>query len=187
MSEYNMHPDQLARLQQLNNGIKMLNKLKRVDSGASEFSRKIRVKAVGPNAVVPTRSNLSDAGWDLYASEDVTIRGGDRKLVKTGIAMQIPDEWVGLIWPRSGMSVKQGTDVLAGVIDSGYRGEIQVCLYNTNHKLPLFTEEDGTIEIKAGDRIAQILFQRVPDVELVEVEDLTQSDRGDKGFGSSGA
>jgi dUTP pyrophosphatase len=187
--DYSMHPDHAARMRQLgvlNDSIKALNKLKRVDSGVSEFSRKIRVKAVGPDAIIPTRSNLTDAGWDLYASEDVAIRGGDRKLVKTSIAMQIPDEWVGLIWPRSGMSVKKGTDVLAGVIDSGYRGEIQVCLYNTNHKLPLFTEEDATIEIKKGDRIAQILFQRVPDVELVEVDDLSESDRGNKGFGSSG-
>lgn len=181
-----MHPDQQARLTQLNEGIKMLNKLKRVDSGVSEFSRKIRVKVLNSDATVPSRANLSDAGWDLYASEDIVIRGGGRKTVKTGIALQIPDEWVGLVWPRSGMSVKKGADVLAGVIDSGYRGEVMVCLYNTNHKLPLFADDEIDIVIKKGDRIAQILFQRVPDVELIEVDSLSDSDRGDKGFGSSG-
>lgn len=181
-----MHPDQKARLSQLNEGIKMLNKLKRVDSGVDEFNRKVRVKMVHPDAIMPSRSNLSDAGWDLYAAEDAVIKGGSRKVIKTGISMQIPDEWVGLVWPRSGMSIKKGMDVLAGVVDSGYRGEIMVCLYNTNHQLPLFVDDEIDVEIKKGDRIAQILFQRVPDVQLIEVDYLTESDRGEKGFGSSG-
>lgn len=181
-----IHPDQKARLKQLNNSIKMLNKLKRVDSGLSEFSRKVRVLILNSDASMPTRANLSDAGWDLYASEDIVIKAGNRETVKTGIALQIPEEWVGLVWPRSGMSVKKGIDVLAGVIDSGYRGEVMVCLYNTNNSLPLFKDENIDVVIKKGDRIAQILFQRVPDVELVEVDELNQSDRGNKGFGSSG-
>lgn len=181
------HPDNDARLKQLNESIKMLNKLKRIDSGANEFSRKVRAKLLSKEAKMPTRSNLSDAGWDLYSTEDVVITGGQRKIVKTGISLQIPDEWVGLIWPRSGLSVKKGLDVLAGVVDSGYRGEIMVCLYNTNTQLQLFADEnDPSVTIKKGDRIAQILFQRVPDIHLVEVDELSNSDRGEKGFGSSG-
>lgn len=181
------HPDNEARLKQLNDSIKMLNKLKRIDSGSNEFSRKVRVKLLSEEAKMPTRSNLSDAGWDLYSTEDVVITGGQRRVVKTGVSLQIPDEWVGLIWPRSGLSVKKGIDVLAGVIDSGYRGEIMVCLYNTNMQLKLFADDDDPIvTIKKGDRIGQILFQRVPDVHLVEVDYLSDSDRGEKGFGSSG-
>ena len=102
------------------------------------------------------------------------------------MSLQIPEGWVGLIWPRSGLSVKNGADILAGVIDSGYRGEVLVCLHNTNHGIPLLSDDNLNIKIKKGDRIAQILFQQVPEVSMVEVDDLSSSERGDKGFGSSG-
>jgi dUTP pyrophosphatase len=180
------HPDHEARLQQLNQGLKELNKVKRVDNGINEFSRKVKVKLLSENAKLPTRANLSDAGWDLYSTEDIIIYGGQRAIIKTGICMEIPDEWVGLIWPRSGLSVKKGLDVLAGVVDSGYRGELKVCLLNTNKPLPLFKDELCDVKIRKGDRIAQILFQRVPDIHLIEVENISDSDRGENGFGSSG-
>lgn len=190
------HPDQKARMDQLNDDkrkqqiqlmIDQLNKLKKIDNVPDGLETKVRVKTLETHAIIPTRTNLSDAGWDLYATHDVLIRGGERQIVKTGIALQIPDEWVGLIWPRSGLSAKKGIDVLAGVVDSGYRGEIMVCLYNTNKALPLFQDDNIDVQIKKGDRIAQILFQRVPDVEMVLVDELTESDRGDDGFGSSGS
>lgn len=134
----------------------------------------------------PTKALDGDAGWDLYANEEVMIRTGERKVIKTGISLEIPDEYVGLIWPRSGLAAKSGIDVLAGVIDSSYRGEILVCLYNTNVKLPLFSEQDYDVHIKQGDRIAQILFQKVPHFKLIEMSELSDTDRGSKAFGSTG-
>ena len=184
------HPDQAAResqLQKIQEVTKLLERIKHIEAMPNIGTAKVRVKALEQDAIIPTRTNLSDAGWDLYASHDILIRGGERAIIRTGIALQIPDEWVGLIWPRSGLSAKKGLDVLAGVIDSGYRGEIMVCLYNTNNPLPLFQTDDFDVEIRKGDRIAQILFQPVPSIEMVEVDELTDSDRGEDGFGSSGS
>lgn len=183
------HQDHTARQNQLQRIIEvrqLLERIKDIEAMPNIGTSKVRVKSLHPEAIIPTRTNLSDAGWDLYAIEDVMIRGGSRAIIKTGIALQIPDEWVGLIWPRSGLSVKKGLDVLAGVVDSGYRGEIMVCLYSV--PLPLFYDEDGDgdVLIKKGDRVAQILFQPIPDVQLVEVDELAESDRGEEGFGSSG-
>ncbi len=95
----------------------------------------------------------------------------------TNIAISIPEGYVGLIWPRSGLAAKNGIDVFAGVIDSGYRGEIKVCLYNSSQI---------NFEINKGDRIAQIIFHKLPQTEMLEVDSLDDSIRGDSGFGSSG-
>jgi dUTP pyrophosphatase len=137
----------------------------------------IKVKKTEERAIIPTRSNSDDAGWDLYSITTRPIAPSQRVTIRTGISLQIPEEYVGLIWPRSGMSVKNGIDVLAGVVDSGYRGEIKVCLLNTSREW---------MDIKEGDRIAQILFQEVPHFKLQEVEILQNSDRGQGGFGSTG-
>ena len=137
----------------------------------------ISVQLLDNNAKMPTRANINDAGWDLYSTSEVVILPKQRKTVNTGIALQMPEHMAGLIWPRSGLSVKQGIDVLAGVVDSGYRGEIMVCLYNTS-------DEDVIIHI--GDRIAQIIFQEVPRVTMEVQNTLGSSQRGDNGFGSSG-
>jgi len=138
---------------------------------------KIKVLLVDDTGKVPTRSNEYDAGFDLYSVENVIIAPQSRKTVKTGISLEMPRHMAGLIWPRSGLSVKSGIDVLAGVIDSGYRGEIIVCLYNTSKDV---------VEIKHGDRVAQIIFQEVPLVSLSLSNTLGSSQRGDKGFGSTG-
>ena len=130
-----------------------------------------------PNAKIPTKAHESDAGWDLYACESKTIQTNERETINTGIALAIPKSFVGLIWPRSGMAVKKGIDVLAGVVDSGYRGEVKVCLLNTGWE---------PMVIEAGDRIAQILFQEVPKFKLNERTSLDETDRNSGGFGSSG-
>jgi dUTP pyrophosphatase len=135
----------------------------------------INVQLLDKNAKVPT--NEYDAGFDLYSIIDTVIPPKQRKTVNTGIAIQMPEHMAGLIWPRSGLSVKQGVDVLAGVVDSGYRGQIMVCLYNTS---------DEIVVLNAGDRIAQIIFQEVPRVLMEVHESLGSSQRGDNGFGSSG-
>ncbi len=137
----------------------------------------VNVKLLNELSKVPTKTNYNDAGFDLYSSESVVIPSKQRKTVSTGIAIQMPEHFAGLIWPRSGLSVKQGIDVLAGVVDSGYRGEIMVCLYNTS---------DSDVNIHTGDRIAQIIFQEVPRVIMDVHASLGSSQRGENGFGSSG-
>ena len=168
---FETHSDQIARrkkLEQHNCKDKCANKVPAIS---------ISCKKLSDDATLPTRAYEYDAGWDLYASERHHIMPSHRRLVKTAISVAIPEGYVGLIWPRSGLAVKNGVDVFAGVIDSGYRGEIGVCLYNSS-----WTQ----LEINKGDRIAQILFQEIPQTAMVEVGDLDDSKRGEGGFGSSG-
>ena len=138
----------------------------------------IQIKRLADDAAIPTKSNISDAGWDLYSSGMATIvYPHERKLVSTGISIAIPDGYCGLIWPRSGLSVNNGIDILAGVIDSGYRGEIKVFMFNTS---------DTLVHIHPGDRVAQLIIQKVEDVSFTEVKNLDDTSRGDGGFGSTG-
>ena len=133
------------------------------------------IKRLTETSTTPTKANSSDAGFDLYSDEDVIIKSGESVLVSTGVAMAIPENHAGLIWDRSSMGVK-GIHRFAGVVDSGYRGEVKVCFFNTGE----------SYKIVRGDRIAQILIQPVPNIELREVEDLNDTERGIGGFGSSG-
>ena len=128
-------------------------------------------------AICPSRNTNEDAGYDLYSTDMCSLKPMERRLVSTGISIEIPEGYYGRIAPRSGLAVKKGIDVMAGVIDSGYRGEVKVCLLNTGHEW---------LEVEEGDRIAQILFQEVPEFNLQEVDTLQNSDRGVGGFGSSG-
>tara|TARA_B100000809_G_C14629208_1_gene347872 strand:- start:84 stop:506 length:423 start_codon:yes stop_codon:yes gene_type:complete len=138
----------------------------------------IKVQKLSECATIPSKSNQSDAGWDLYAAEDAIIEPLQTELIGTDIAMAIPEGYVGLIWDRSGMATKRGVHRFAGVIDSGYRGQIKVCLWNS-------TQEHCIIN--KGDRIAQILFQAVPNFPIIEVQNLDKTSRGSHGFGSTGA
>jgi len=125
---------------------------------------------------IPQRQKDDDAGFDLYADESVDIWIGGQATIKTGIRTAIPHGYVGQIWPRSGMAVKHMINVHAGIIDSGYRGEVRVCLINHGER---------TVEIRKGDRIAQLVV--VPYLgESVEVDNLDETERGEAGFGSSG-
>ena len=137
----------------------------------------IKLKRETEDTTIPTKGHVSDAGWDLYSNEECYIAPNTRRLVDTGIRLEIPDGYVGLIWPRSGLAVNEGLDVFAGGIDSGYRGVIRVCLYNSS--------EEG-VEIKKSDRIAQILFQEMPFFKIEEISDLSDSERKEGGFGSTG-
>jgi dUTP pyrophosphatase len=129
---------------------------------------------------VPRYAHPGDAGMDLVSRVEVVLGPGERVVVGTGIALAIPDGFVGLVHPRSGMAVRRGLTVVnaPGTIDAGYRGEIQVPLLNTDRNEP--------VHIHRGDRIAQLLFQRVARATLVEVDDLPGSSRGSDGFGSTG-
>ena len=139
--------------------------------------KEVFVKRLGDDAVVPTKSNETDAGWDLYVPHDFLIMPHTSALVPTHVAMAIPHGYAGLIWDRSGLAVKKGLHRVAGVIDSGYRGEIKVCLWNLS---------DEEVHFRKGDRVAQLIFQALPQFDLVEVDSLQASERGADGFGSTG-
>jgi len=127
--------------------------------------------------ITPAYAYPGDAGADLCSAVDIVIPARGKMLVDTGIRLALPDGHVGLIWPRSGMAVKHGIDCGAGVIDSQYRGEVKVLLFN---------HSDGEHFIKQGDRIAQLLVQKVETVEFLPVDNLDDTDRSGNGFGSTG-
>jgi len=132
---------------------------------------------LGPAGSLPEYSSTGAAGADLRASEAVTIAPGARAAVPTAIRLQIPPGHVGLVWPRSGLAVRHGIDTLAGVIDSDYRGEVRVVLVNHG---------DEPFRIEKGDRVAQLLVQRVERAAFVASPSIDDTDRGGGGFGSTG-
>lgn len=138
----------------------------------------INVKKLSENAIIPTQGTSFAAGYDLYAAEDAVVVCGTRKLIKTNISMEITPGYYGRIAPRSGLAYKNGIDVLAGVIDSDYRGDIGVILYNTDKNID-FT-------VKKGDRIAQIIFEAYYTATLNNVDNLDNTLRQAGGFGSTG-
>jgi dUTP pyrophosphatase len=138
----------------------------------------INIKKLSDNATIPTQGTKLAAGYDLYAAEDTTIVCGTRKLVKTNISIAITSGYYGRIAPRSGLAYKNGIDVLAGVIDCDYRGDIGVILYNT--------DKDIDFIVKKGDRIAQIIFEACYSVNFNETNTLDNTVREDGGFGWTG-
>lgn len=146
---------------------------------------KIPVSLLVPSAKLPIRVTPGSAGFDLFASETVTILTGSRALVPTGIAMAIPPGYYGRIAPRSGLSVRTGLVVNAGVIDSDYRGEIKVLLQHSWNSQP-----HENVTLNAGERIAQIIIEKIGDFDLVAVPPeslpMSYSLRGTGGFGSTG-
>lgn len=139
------------------------------------------IRRLDPTVELPTYAYLGDAGLDLRANEDVTLAPHERRLIPTGLAVAIPAGYAGFVQPRSGMALERGLSLAntPGLIDSQYRGELKVVAVNLDDAAP--------IRIERGERIAQLVIQRVPQVTLVEVDDLDETDRGTGGFGSSGA
>lgn len=129
---------------------------------------------------MPSRAHPGDAGLDLHAAEDVSLKPGERASVSTGLAVAIPEGYAGFVVPRSGLAAKHGVGVVnaPGLIDCGYRGEIRVLLVNL--------DPNEAVELKRGERIAQLVIQRVEDATLREVTELPPSARGEGGFGSTG-
>ncbi|MCL2583061.1 MAG: dUTP diphosphatase [Streptosporangiales bacterium] len=140
----------------------------------------VLITRVDPDAVLPSYAKPGDAGADLAACEDVDLAPGERAMVRTGIAVALPDGYAAFVHPRSGLAAKQGVTVVnaPGTIDAGYRGEIKVILLNTDAARP--------VSFRRGDRIAQLVVQRVENVTFREVASLPGSDRGEGGFGSTG-
>ena len=140
----------------------------------------IAVKRLDRDLPMPRYARPSDAGLDLCSSERVVIEPGGRALVGTGVALAIPPGFAGLVLPRSGLALRHGVTVLnaPGLIDAGYRGEVKVLLVNQDRTTP--------VTLERGERIAQLVVQAVAAVDLVEVEELSASERGAGGFGSTG-
>ena len=139
------------------------------------------IQKVRPDALVPARAYAGDAGLDLAATERIELGPGERAVVPTGLAVAIPEGYAGFVQPRSGLASRHGITIVntPGLVDSGYRGELMVVLHNTDRTEPFVVE--------AGMRIAQLVVLPIPEVELVEVEELPASERGARGFGSSAA
>lgn len=140
----------------------------------------LRLKKLDAELPTPKYANPGDAGLDLYSAEDVTLKPGERAMIATGIAIAIEPGYAGFVQPRSGLAAKQGFSIVntPGLIDSGYRGEIKV--------IGLNTDNHNDITINRGDRVAQLVIQEVPFVEILEVTELDETARSDGGFGSSG-
>jgi dUTP pyrophosphatase len=137
------------------------------------------IRRLRAEATLPERAYAGDAGLDLAACERIELEPGERTVVPTGLAVAIPEGYAGFVQPRSGLAARHGVAVVnsPGLIDSGYRGEIRVVLLNTDRERPFVAE--------AGERIAQLVVVPVPEIEVAEVEELPETERGVRGFGSS--
>ena len=140
----------------------------------------IQVLRLDPELPVPAYAHPGDAGADLVAAVDVTLAPGERALVPTGIALALPDGYVGLVHPRSGLAARHGLSIVnaPGTIDAGYRGEVKVLLINLDPSEP--------IELRRGDRVAQLVIQRFERASFEAVDALPESARGSGGYGSTG-
>lgn len=140
----------------------------------------VPITRLDPSVVLPEYAYAGDAGLDLRSNEELTLKPLERRLISTGLAIAIPEGYAGFVQPRSGLAFREGLSMAntPGLIDSHYRGELKVCAINLDANTP--------IKIERGERIAQLVIQKVPVVKLVEVSELDETDRGQGGFGSSG-
>ena len=140
----------------------------------------ISLVRLDPELPAPSYAHPGDAGADIHAAVEVTLEPGERALVPTGIALALPEGFVALVHPRSGLAARHGISIVnaPGTIDAGYRGEVKVCLVNTDPR--------ESFTVRRGDRIAQLVIQRFETASFVEVADLPDSVRGDGGYGSTG-
>lgn len=140
----------------------------------------VKIKKLDRSIDLPRYAYEGDAGLDLRANETLDLAPFERRLISTGLAIAIPDGYAGFVQPRSGLAIKQGFTVLntPGLIDAHYRGELKIIAINL--------DDSQSIHIERGDRIVQLVIQKVPSVRLVETDELDQTDRGCGGFGSSG-
>jgi len=137
----------------------------------------LKIKKLNNEAVIPHYAHFDDAGFDLFSTETMEIQPMSRTQVPIGIAMEIPAGYVGLVWDKSGLSHKNGLKTLGGVIDAGYRGEVKVGLINLSTEAYL---------LEKGHKVAQMIIQKKETCEIVEVDELSDTLRGEGGFGSTG-
>lgn len=137
----------------------------------------LKIKKLNEDAKLPVKGHPGDAGIDFFAIDDVVFAPGTQERVHTGISLEIPDGYVGLIWDKSSISFNQGLKVMGGVIDCGFRGELVMSMYNTT---------DKEQKIEKGHKIAQMIIQKFEDCDIVEIEDLSDTIRGEGREGSTG-
>ena len=138
---------------------------------------KIKFQKILEKAIIPHYAHPGDAGMDVFSAEETIIKAGERKSVRTGIKMGLPEGFAGLVWDKSGLALKNGIKTMAGVIDSGYRGEIGIVLINLGQ---------SDFKIEKGQKIAQMLVQKVERMEIKETKELSETKRGEGCFGSTG-
>lgn len=141
------------------------------------FVMELKIKKIHPDAKLPKYATEGDAGMDLFATEEKILGPGDFWAVPVGFALEIPKGYAGLIWDKSGLSINHGLKILGGVIDSGYRGEVKVGIINLSN---------SEYKIEKGHKVAQMIVQKIEHVEIIEVENLSETKRGEEGFGSTG-
>jgi dUTP pyrophosphatase len=141
-----------------------------------EEKESLSFKRLDPKGMLPTRASPSSAGLDLYSIEAISLKPKERRLIQTGLAVAIPDGYYGRLAPRSGLATQKGIDVLAGVIDADYRGEIGCLLYNVGEEI---------IDLPAQSRICQLIIEKIITPDAVWVESLAETSRGSGGFGST--
>jgi dUTP pyrophosphatase len=144
------------------------------------MSVKVLIKRLDPGVPLPMYAKGGDAGADIVSAVDITLAPGERALVPTGISIALPDGYVALVHPRSGLAIKHGVTMVnaPGTVDAGYRGELKLILINH--------DPSESVSFKRGDRVAQLVIQQVERAEFIEVQDLPGSGRGTDGFGSTG-
>jgi len=144
------------------------------------MSVKVLIKRLDPEVPLPMYAKGGDAGADIVSAVDITLAPGERALVPTGISIALPDGYVALVHPRSGLAIKHGVTMVnaPGTVDAGYRGELKLILINH--------DPSESVSFKRGDRVAQLVIQQVERAEFIEVQDLPGSGRGTDGFGSTG-
>lgn len=147
------------------------------DNSANPELRRLSFKRLDSKATLPTRGSPEAAGLDMFSIEDVVVEPKQRSLVRTGLAVAIPEGYYGRIAPRSGLATQKGLDVLAGVIDSDYRGEVRCLLYNTG---------DEAIHLPAQSKICQLVIEKIITPGAVWSDEISDTDRGSGGFGSTG-
>jgi len=138
---------------------------------------RLKIKKLHSDAVLPSFAHESDAGMDIYSLEEVSIQPNERVQIKTGLAFEVLDGYVGLVWDKSGLSHKHGLKTLGGVLDSSYRGELFVGLINLSQEVYV---------LEKGHKVAQLLIQKIEHPLIVEVAELSETKRGKGGFGSTG-
>ena len=163
----------------------------------------VKFKKLSETAITPTKGHYNDAGFDLYADEDVVLAYGETRVIATNIALELPDGYMADVRPRSGLTRDTALRVQYGTVDAGFRGGIGIICDNVDNLYKVKTidnklhaiitgDQDAiltyntAIEIKRGDKIAQLVIQKIPDIELIETDELNETARGAGGFGSTG-
>ena len=137
----------------------------------------IKFQKILDEAIIPHYAHQGDAGMDIFSVEEIIIKAGERKNIRTGVKMELPEGFVGLVWDKSGLAMKNGIKTMAGVIDACYRGEIGIVLVNLSGQ---------DYKVEKGQKIAQMLIQKVERAEIEEAQKLDETKRGEGGFGSTG-